>query len=196
MTLFPDGPQATPPGEEIKPELKANMLLLKAKEKADEILSMNDAWFTRATVAGSIRRKRERVNDIDIVVECSDVNWYTIKGNMKVLMNARVIASGDKLLRVHIPFDDGLIQVDWNRASIETYGVYLLIRTGSAGHNIWLAKRALSKGMQLNYSKGLTRNGVTVAGRDEGEIFSLLSLPWIDPIKREVNEGGVPVWLG
>jgi DNA polymerase/3'-5' exonuclease PolX len=62
-------------------------------------------------------------------------------------------------------------------AKPSTFGVHLLIRTGSAEHNMWLAGYAISKGMRLKYSEDLIREGVPVARADERGVFAALGLP-------------------
>jgi len=82
------------------------------------------------------------------------------------------------------------VQVDFYRAKPETYGIHKLIRTGSAEHNIYLAKLAIKKGMRLHYSKGLVnKSGEIVAGKDEAGVLHALGLPYIKPELREMVRG-------
>jgi DNA polymerase (family 10) len=78
--------------------------------------------------------------------------------------------------------------VDFYRAEPSTFGILLLIRTGSAEHNIWLAGLAHSKGFQLKYSSGLMKDNISFAGETEESVFSALGLPCIVPTLREVEE--------
>ena len=87
-----------------------------------------------------------------------------------------------------------LFQIDFYRATEQTFGTQELIRTGSAGHNVWLASYALSKGFRLKYSEGLLKDKVVVAGETEESIFKALGLPCPKPEEREVLDGK-PVWL-
>ena len=83
--------------------------------------------------------------------------------------------------------------MDFYRAKPSTFGIHLLVRTGSADHNIWLAGHASSKGMRLKYSEGLIKDGVPIAGEAEQDVFEALGLPWPLPFERETVDGK-PVW--
>ena len=87
-----------------------------------------------------------------------------------------------------------LFQIDFYRATEQAFGTQELIRTGSAGHNVWLASYALSKGFRLKYSEGLLKDKVVVAGETEESIFKALGLLCPKPEEREVLDGK-PVWL-
>ena len=75
------------------------------------------------------------------------------------------------------------VNVDLYSATEQTWGALLLIRTGSAEHNIELSKRALSMGMKLTHN-GLTKDGKVIAS-SEKEIFEALGLSYIGPEERE-----------
>jgi len=64
----------------------------------------------------------------------------------------------------------------------------LLVRTGSADHNMWLAGHAFSKGMRLKYSEGLIKDGVAIAGETEQGVFHALCLPYTLPTQREITD--------
>jgi len=87
-----------------------------------------------------------------------------------------------------------MFQVDFYRAKPSTFGIHLLIRTGSADHNMWLAGYAISKGMRLKYSEGLLKEGVPIAGEDEKGVFAALGLICPMPSQREIVEGK-PFWM-
>jgi len=93
-----------------------------------------------------------------------------------------------------LPCQNGLFQVDFYRAKPSTFGIHLLIRTGSADHNMWLAGYAISKGMRLKYSEGLLKDAAPIAGEDEKGVFSALGLPCPLPSEREVADNK-PVWM-
>jgi DNA polymerase/3'-5' exonuclease PolX len=93
-----------------------------------------------------------------------------------------------------LPCQNGLFQVDFYRAKPSTFGIHLLIRTGSAQHNCWLAGYAISKGMRLKYSEGLIKDAMPIAGEDEKGVFFALGLPCPLPTEREIVEGK-PIWM-
>jgi DNA polymerase (family 10) len=93
-----------------------------------------------------------------------------------------------------MPCEKGLFQVDFYRAQPKTLGIHLLVRTGSAEHNTWLASLAISKGMRIKYSEGLIKEGKVIARETEKGVFEALGLPYPLPPEREIVDGK-PVWL-
>ncbi|HLN89139.1 MAG TPA: hypothetical protein VK253_03650 [Candidatus Binatia bacterium] len=145
-------------------------------------------------VAGSIRRQKTKVHDIDFVaVSKSDADWLKINEKLKQL-KAKPNCSGNSVIKAFVPCTDGFFQVDFYRAKPSTFGILLLVRTGSADHNMWLAGNSFSKGMRLKYSEGLIKDDVAIAGETEQGVFEALNLPCPLPSKREVVEG-TPVWM-
>jgi DNA polymerase/3'-5' exonuclease PolX len=84
--------------------------------------------------------------------------------------------------------------VDFYRAKPSTFGIHLLVRTGSAEHNMWLAGYAISKGMRIKYSEGLIKDGAAVAGETEQGVFEALNLLYPLPSKRDIADSK-PVWM-
>jgi DNA polymerase/3'-5' exonuclease PolX len=182
--------------EEIK---KVEKLDLKTAENiAGMVISLVDAWCQKIEVVGSIRRKRPEIHDVDFVVltyeDEHNEHWKGLKDSMITFAGAKVVLNGDEIFRTLMPLGEW-IQVDFYRAKPETYGIHKLIRTGSAEHNVYLAKLAIKKGMRLQYSKGLMRNGEVIAGKNESDVLHGLGLPWIEPYLREIINGK-PAWEG
>ena len=109
-------------------------------------------------------------------------------------MKAKPNCSGNSVIKAYLPCPNGLFQVDFYRAKPETFGIHLLVRTGSADHNMWLAAHAYSKGMRLKYNQGLLKDEKAIAGGDEKAVFEALELPCPNPTEREIVDGK-PVWL-
>jgi len=147
-------------------------------------------------VVGSIRRKRPEVHDIDIVLIPQSWMWNTIIQTIKTNWLAQVVEAGQELARLMVPtgatsetvrgYELSLRQVDIYRARPETWGVLLLIRTGSIQHNIKLCSRAKSMGMMLSAAKGVIKDEKVIASRTEEEIFKALEMDFVDPENREV----------
>ena len=97
------------------------------------------------------------------------------------------------MIKILHPCENILFQVDFYRATSQTFGIQELIRTGSADHNMWLAGYAIIKGHRLKDSTGLLKDGAVVAGQTEESVFSTLSLPCPVPQLREIVDGK-PVW--
>jgi DNA polymerase/3'-5' exonuclease PolX len=168
---------------------------LKEAEKTAKLVKASvESLCAQIEIAGSIRRQKPKIHDIDfVVVAKSDVEWQRINEKLKQL-KARPNCAGDSVIKAFVPCQDGLFQVDFYRAKPSTFGVHLLVRTGSADHNMWLAGHAFSKNMRLKYSEGLIKDGAIIAGEDEQAVFAALGLPYPLPSKRETVDG-TPVWM-
>jgi DNA polymerase (family 10) len=167
-------------------------------KEAEKIISLVkttvEAQCELIEVAGSIRRKKSKVHDIDfVVVAKSDVAWQKINEKLKQL-KAKPNCSGSSVIKAFVPCQDGLFQVDFYRAKPSTFGIHLLVRTGSADHNMWLAGYAFSKDMRLKYSEGLLKDCKAIAGDTEQGVFDALGLPHPMPSTREIVDGK-PVWM-
>src|SRR3989338_9168554 len=119
------------------------MKLDEAKKRGEQILRKIAQYIIRGRLAGSIRRNKPFVRDIDIVIELKPQNLDKLKDSIFKLGELKL--KGDKLIRLIIKDT----QVDIYIASKENYEPLLLIRTGSKEHNVKLTTRALSMGMQL-----------------------------------------------
>jgi DNA polymerase (family 10) len=149
-------------------------------------------YCTKVEVAGSIRRQKDAVNDIDIVVEPKPHSWIKLLKEIRRKFDAVTEKQGAKLATLYVPFvskqGQGYVQVDLYRANKRTWGILLLIRTGSAKHNIYLASLAIRKGYRLAYSEGLVNEkGEVVASKTERDVFEALELDYIAPKDREVQ---------
>jgi DNA polymerase (family 10) len=142
----------------------------------------------RITPAGSLRRGRETVGDLDILVTgtacCSDqeraeaVNYVA---KYPPLMD--VIARGDNKISFRLRND---LQVDVRLLPPESFGAAMQYFTGSKAHNVALRQRALKMGYTLNeYSLADLKTEKPVAGRTEEEIYAQLKLDYIPPELRE-----------
>jgi len=146
--------------------------LERAKRIAKEVIKRLNPYCQRIEVAGSVRRRKYKVNDIDFVLIPSDL-WNL---NQEILKLGRVKMSGNKIMRVMV----GLVQVDLYFADEETWATLLLIRTGSKENNIRLATLAKKKRWHLAASgDGLfNETGERIAGETEQSIYDALGLPY------------------
>jgi DNA polymerase (family 10) len=174
----------------VLPELD----LKEAVEAAQQVKAAVSAHCDKIEVAGSVRRQKPKVHDIDfVVVAKSDNEWQKISEALK-RMKAKPDCSGNSLMKAYLPIRNGLFRVDFYRAKPSTFGIHLLIRTGSAEHNMWLAGYAISKGMRLKYSEGLIKEDKAIAGETEQGVFEALGLPYSSPSQREIVDSK-PVWI-
>jgi DNA polymerase (family 10) len=131
-------------------------------------------------IAGSYRRGRETVGDIDLLV-CSTDAAAVVKALRAYDEVARWTASGEK--RLTIVLRSGL-QVDVRISDPDCYGAALHYFTGSKAHNIHIRRMARDRGLKIN-EYGVFRGTRMVAGDTEESVFATVRLPWIPPEIRE-----------
>ena len=141
--------------------------------------------------AGSLRRGRETIGDIDLLAVTADgpllVKAFTTRDDVE-----KVLAAGDTKASVRL---DAGIQVDLRIVTVDEFGAALMYFTGSKEHNVKLRERARAMTMRLN-EYGLfpddgndvppqQRNIAPVAARTEADIYAALELPAHPPHLRE-----------
>ncbi len=139
--------------------------------------------------AGSLRRGRETVGDLDILVTgpaCAEENVdAAVEYTAAYPPIADLIAKGQN--KVSFRLRNGL-QVDVRLLPEASYGAALQYFSGSKMHNVTLRQRALKRGYTLNeYALARMDDGSVVAGRTEEEIYAALGMDWIPPEMRENN---------
>ena len=175
-------------------KILAELDLEEAQRTAAEVKAAVETQCEHIEVAGSIRRQKSKVHDIDfVVVAKSNADWQKINDKLKQL-KAKPNCSGNSVIKTFVPCENGFFQVDFYRAQPSTFGILLLVRTGSAEHNVWLAGYAISKGVRIKYSEGLIKDGVAVAGETEQGVFEALNLSYPLPSEREIADSK-PVWM-
>jgi len=132
------------------------------------------------TPAGSLRRGRETVGDLDLLVTGQD--GAGIAGHFaKYPGIAQLLAKGEDKVSVKLQND---LQVDVRMLEREAYGAALMYFTGSKEHNVALRERAKKRGWKLS-EYGLFQGDKPLARQTEEEIYAKLDLPWIPPELRE-----------
>lgn len=167
----------------------------------------------RAEVAGSLRRGKETIADVDLLAcAASPAQHAEIAAAFAKLPGVHaVLASGESKVSVRAGLEVELgrwggrdesagpeIQLDLRLVPRESFGAALMYFTGSKEHNVLMRHRALKRGLTLNeyglfpndpadptppQSKGIA----PVASRDEAEVFRALELEWIPPELREAQ---------
>jgi DNA polymerase (family 10) len=136
----------------------------------------------RAQCCGSLRRFRETIADVDIVVASRDPSSVT-DGLVKLKAVREVLGSGDT--KASVRTSTGL-QVDLRVVAPEQFGAACQYFTGSKAHNIKLRQRALARGWTLNeYGLHDAATGALVAAATEEAIYEALGLAFIPPPMRE-----------
>jgi DNA polymerase (family 10) len=132
------------------------------------------------TAAGSLRRCRESVGDLDILVTSARPS-EAIRAFVALAGIRQVLLQGDtKATVVHEPG----IQVDLRVVEPASFGAALQYFTGSKDHNIHLRSLARDSGLKIN-EYGVFRGEERVAGATEAEVYATLGLPWIPAEIRE-----------
>ena len=131
-------------------------------------------------VAGSYRRRKETVGDLDILATCAD-GAKTIDRFVGHDEIDKVVSKGGT--RATVILKAG-IQVDLRVVPAESYGAALHYFTGSKPHNIAVRKLGQAKGLKIN-EYGVFRGTKRIAGRTEEEVYRSVRLPYIEPEIRE-----------
>ncbi len=138
----------------------------------------------KVEIAGSFRRFKETIGDIDILI-CSK---YDV--NEKILSHPRIkeiLAKGEtKISFLYELSNSKLIQMDIRIIEEKSWGSALMYFTGSKEHNILMRDLAIEKGYKLN-EYGLFKNEVYIGGRSEEEVFEKLGIQYIPPEIREAR---------
>lgn len=142
----------------------------------------------KITPAGSLRRGRDTVGDLDILVTgqscCTEAGRQeAIDYVAKYPPIMDIIARGDNKISFHLR---GGMQVDVRLLPPDSFGAAMQYFTGSKAHNVTLRQRALKMGYTLNeYSLATLEGEKPVAGKTEEEIYAKLKLDYIPPEMRE-----------
>ena len=138
------------------------------------------AGVKNAAAAGSIRRMKETIGDIDYLVAASDPE-QVIDFFVKMPEVQEILGMGRA--KAFVKLASG-IDADLLVVPEESWGSALQYFTGSKEHSVQLRKIAISKGLRLN-EWGVFKGDKRVAGKTEEEVYKILGLHWIPPEMRE-----------
>jgi len=143
----------------------------------------------KISVAGSVRRKKETVGDIDFLVSIKDgSDTYLINKIMNTFVGMdeviKIVSKGET--RSSIKTRQGL-DMDLRLVPLSSFGAALQYFTGSKEHNIALRRIAIKEGLKLN-EYGLFKGERKIKGETEEEIYERLGMDWIPPELREGEE--------
>ncbi|MDI6641498.1 MAG: DNA polymerase/3'-5' exonuclease PolX [Elusimicrobiota bacterium] len=179
-------------GIELKEKSKGRMLLFDALSVVRNIVNQLKKYkeVKQISPAGSLRRKKETIGDIDILCTVEkNKEKFVIDKFTRLPEVQRVLASGDTKASV-ITTEN--LQVDIRVVDSSCYGSALMYFTGSKEHNIALRELANKKGLTIS-EYGVFKIGdktKALAGRTEEEIYKLLGIEFIPPELRE-NRGEI-----
>ncbi|MCX7846063.1 MAG: DNA polymerase/3'-5' exonuclease PolX [Dictyoglomaceae bacterium] len=157
----------------------------------EEILSFlsDNPYIKNITPAGSVRRRKETIGDIDILITTKNIE--KVNESLKKLPILKdIIASGPTKTSINV--EPG-IQVDFRVVEDKSFGSALQYFTGSKAHNIKLRELALRKGLKINeYGIFRIEDNIRLGGEREEDIYEILGLQFIPPELRE-DQGEVEI---
>jgi DNA polymerase (family 10) len=179
---------------------EARIKLMEAEQRAEPLVAYlrKTKGIKAITVAGSYRRRKETVGDLDILVTCENgahvmdrfVDYEDVK---------KVVSKGTT--RSTIVLRSGL-HVDLRVLRQVSYGAALHYFTGSKAHNIAVRKLGVKKKLKIN-EYGVFKGKKRTAGKTEKQVFEAVDLPYIDPELREnwgeleaAQKGSLPQLVG
>ncbi len=157
-------------------------LLNRVEEVVDSLLDylQNCSSVQRVKAAGSYRRRKETVGDIDLLATASQSakagDYFVDYEDVE-----EIVARGEAKISVQLK---NSLQVDLRIVEPESFGAALLYFTGSKPHNVNLRSRAVKMGHKIN-EYGLYENEQQLAGADEAAIYKELGCDYIEPELRE-----------
>ena len=149
---------------------------------AEEIIETlkKESPVENIAVAGSIRRRKETVKDIDILITSIQPE-KVMKKVTELSLVEEVIAFGETKTSVRLKTG---IQMDVRVVEPDSWGAALAYFTGSKAHNIRVRELALEKGLKIN-EYGVFKGDTKIAGKTEEEVYASVGLPFIHPELRE-----------
>lgn len=143
---------------------------------------------TKAELAGSVRRRKETIGDLDIVACAAREDWKKIMNSITRLPQVeKLIAKGETKLSFLMQHNSK--QVDVRLVGLQEYGAALFYFTGSKEFNIKLRTWARNRGWKLSeYGLFDIKSGNQLAGATEEEIFEFLDMQYVPPELREGSD--------
>ncbi|HEX5417292.1 MAG TPA: DNA polymerase/3'-5' exonuclease PolX, partial [Chloroflexota bacterium] len=136
----------------------------------------------RMEEAGSVRRRRDTIGDLDILV-ASEAPVAVLDAFVALPQVQELVGRGDTKASVLGPKGQ---QIDLRAVPADSWGAALQYFTGSKAHNVRLREIAVRKGWRLNeYGLFETASDRKLAGAEEEEVYAAFGLPWIPPTLRE-----------
>jgi len=163
---------------------KARLPLGQVLPLAQEIVQTLAAvkGVSQVSVAGSLRRMKEDIGDVDLLVTSSkpDAVMEAFTGWPRV---AQVLAKGPT--RSSVVLDTG-VQADVRVVPRASFGAALQYFTGSKDHNVKVRERGVRRGLKINeYGVFEVKGEKRIAGKTEEEVYNTVGMPWIPPEIRE-----------
>jgi DNA polymerase (family X) len=171
------------------------MKLAQAQRLALKVMSELLPYCEKIEIAGSVRRQRNDVNDLDLVLipkngldpiikrmtrSCVRVTGGRVPDSRNLTWQMTAIGFQIDLFIAHREIVDLVSRTPSN------WGAVYLCRTGSIRHNVQICDRALAKGLKFAPYRGVVKGAEIIASETEADIYHALDLPYREPIEREV----------
>jgi DNA polymerase (family 10) len=169
----------------IAAEAEHRILWAEAEQHVKAILAhmAHCKAIRQIAAAGSFRRGRETVGDLDFLVVADDVD--AVMDHLAGFDGtADLLARGGTKMSIRLATG---VQVDLRAVAEESFGAALQYFTGSKEHNIVVRGRAKARGLKIN-EYGVFRGDKSIAGRTEKEVYATLDLPCFPPELREARQ--------
>ncbi len=180
--------------EKTEENIMKGIEILKAgreRRRLDEAISIARSFINhlkripevqRISEAGSVRRRKETIKDIDILIVSSNPS-YVMERFVSHPMVREVISKGETRSSVRTK---EFMQVDLRIVETDSFGSALAYFTGSKEHNIKLRDMAKGRGLKINeYGIFDEKSGEKLGGREEEDVYRILGLQYVPPELRE-----------
>jgi DNA polymerase (family 10) len=170
-------------GINILQRSKEQFLLSEALTLSERVLAYLKTIpsVTECETAGSLRRRKEVIHDIDIVVATKNAA-KAVKEISHYEGISQVLAQGSK--KISVILKEG-IQLDVRMVRPQEFGAALVYLTGSKAHNITIRERAVRMGYKINEYGVFNKKGKCVASAREADVYKAIGLAYIPPEMRE-----------
>ena len=172
-------------GIEARERVAERISICEAARVADEVIAYLEKapGISRVSAAGSLRRMKETVGDIDILA-CGKNGAEIVRYFARHPDTVRVLAAGETKGSIVVRAGETDRQVDLRVVDVSAYGAALLYFTGSKAHDIKLRGLAKDRGLKIS-EYGVFRGAKRLASREEEDCYRVLKMPWVPPEMRE-----------
>ena len=162
------------------------MSLIKAEAIAKGLVKQLEPFCDRIAIVGSIRRRKQEVKDIDILLAPKGAMLYGLMGKIAELGSEEgAKITSKKTIKIKDEVED--VKAELWFTTVERWPVMLLVRTGGVKSNKKIAMLCEQKGWHLSVSEGsiLDRDGEKLPIEEEEDVYKLLGIPYIEASWRE-----------
>lgn len=172
-------------GLEIFGKAQERISIGQALRTAEEVVTYLKclAGVEQVEPSGSLRRMKETIGDIDILVTGKN-GMKIIEGFTRYPRASRILASGETKSSIMVGSGKNALQVDIRVVDASSFGAALQYFTGSKAHNVKIRSMARDRGLKIS-EYGVFKGEKQIAGKTEEEVYKTIGLPYIQPELRE-----------